>query len=199
LLTVARESVVLPLSSFSLKVVEDYVGFERKETEYGGAWAMATFIEATETSDEEKRKELMDKIVAYNKEDLEGSSRSQIKAHLLVFLPKHDYEVCSLSDSLNVCFRDNYNNRAPLLKHFDLFSGGITRVLLTRNPFFGEENSEGAFCCVQHSTELSHGRKVSFCIPILAFAQEIAPQLATEIESETFWDAYDVIVGRIRL
>lgn len=32
---------------------------------------MATFIEATETSNEGKRKELMDKIVAYNKEDLE--------------------------------------------------------------------------------------------------------------------------------
>jgi uncharacterized protein len=73
LLTVARDSVVLPLPSFSLKVVEDYVGFERKEVEYGGAWAMATFIEATETSDEEKRKELMDKIVAYNKEDLEAT------------------------------------------------------------------------------------------------------------------------------
>lgn len=73
LLTVARDSVVLPLPSFSLKVVEDYVGFERKEAEYGGQWAMATFIEATETSDEEKRKELMDKIVAYNKEDLEAT------------------------------------------------------------------------------------------------------------------------------
>jgi predicted RecB family nuclease len=73
LLTVARDSVVLPLPSFSLKVVEDYVGFERKEAEYGGAWAMATFIEATETSDERKRKELMDKIIAYNKEDLEAT------------------------------------------------------------------------------------------------------------------------------
>jgi predicted RecB family nuclease len=73
LLTVARESVVLPLPSFSLKVVEDYVGFERKEAEYGGAWAMATSIEATETSDEGKRNELMDKIVAYNKEDLEAT------------------------------------------------------------------------------------------------------------------------------
>jgi predicted RecB family nuclease len=73
LLTVTRDSVVLPLPSFSLKVVEDYVGFERKEAEYGGAWAMATFIEATETSDEGKRKELMDKIVAYNKEDLEAT------------------------------------------------------------------------------------------------------------------------------
>jgi predicted RecB family nuclease len=73
LLTVTRDSVVLPLPSFSLKVVEDYVGFERKEAEYGGAWAMATFIEATETSDEGKRKELMGKIVAYNKEDLEAT------------------------------------------------------------------------------------------------------------------------------
>lgn len=73
LLTITRESIVLPLPSFSLKVVEDYVGFERKEAEYGGAWAMATFIEATETSDEGKRKELMDKIVAYNKEDLEAT------------------------------------------------------------------------------------------------------------------------------
>jgi len=34
---------------------------------------MATFIEATETSDEEKRKELRDKIIAYNKEDLEAT------------------------------------------------------------------------------------------------------------------------------
>ena len=73
LLTVTKESVVLPLSSFSLKVVEDYVGFERKEAEYGGAWAMATFIEATETSDEGKRRELMDKILAYNREDLEAT------------------------------------------------------------------------------------------------------------------------------
>jgi predicted RecB family nuclease len=73
LLTVTKDSVVLPLPSLSLKVVEDYVGFERKEAEYGGVWAMATFIEATESSDEGKRKELMDKIVAYNREDLEAT------------------------------------------------------------------------------------------------------------------------------
>jgi predicted RecB family nuclease len=73
LLTVTRDSVLLPLPSLSLKVVEDYVGFQRKEAEYGGAWAMATFIEATETSDGGKRKELMDKIIAYNREDLEAT------------------------------------------------------------------------------------------------------------------------------
>jgi predicted RecB family nuclease len=73
LLTVAKDSVVLPLPSFSLKVIEDYVGFERKEPEYGGQWAMATFIEATETGDEVQRKQLMDKIIAYNREDLEAT------------------------------------------------------------------------------------------------------------------------------
>jgi predicted RecB family nuclease len=72
LLTVARDSMVLPLPSFSLKVVEEYIGYKRSQEEYGGAWAMATFIEATETSDEENRKRLMDKIITYNKEDLEA-------------------------------------------------------------------------------------------------------------------------------
>jgi hypothetical protein len=32
-------------------IVEDYVGFKRKEAEYRGSWAMATFVEATETSE----------------------------------------------------------------------------------------------------------------------------------------------------
>ncbi len=73
LLTVARNSIILPLPSFSLKVVEKYVGFKRTLEESGGQWAMATFIEATETNDEGKRKELMDKILAYNREDLEAT------------------------------------------------------------------------------------------------------------------------------
>jgi predicted RecB family nuclease len=42
LLTMARDSLVLPLPSFSLKVVEDYVGFERKGAEYGGAMRHST-------------------------------------------------------------------------------------------------------------------------------------------------------------
>jgi predicted RecB family nuclease len=70
LLTVARNSIVLPLPSFSLKVVEKYVGFTRTLEEAGGQWAMATFIEATETSDELKRKQLMNDILKYNQEDL---------------------------------------------------------------------------------------------------------------------------------
>jgi predicted RecB family nuclease len=73
LFTITKESIILPVPSFSLKVIEQYVGYERNQEEYGGQWAMATFIEATETSDKGKRKELMDKILAYNMEDLEAT------------------------------------------------------------------------------------------------------------------------------
>lgn len=34
---------------------------------------METFIEVTETSDKEKRRKLMDKNLAYNKDDLEAT------------------------------------------------------------------------------------------------------------------------------
>lgn len=73
LLTVARDSVVLPVPSFSLKVIEKYVNYKRSQTEYGGDWSMAMFIEATETSDDAKRKEVMDEILKYNREDLEAT------------------------------------------------------------------------------------------------------------------------------
>jgi len=59
LLPVTRDSVVLPLPSYSLKVVEEYVGFKRTQDEYGGSWAMAKFILATETDDEAERNALM--------------------------------------------------------------------------------------------------------------------------------------------
>jgi predicted RecB family nuclease len=73
LLTITKESIILPVPSFSLKVIEQYVGYKRKQAEYGGQWAMAMFIEATETSDERRRRELMDEILAYNTEDLEAT------------------------------------------------------------------------------------------------------------------------------
>ncbi|HXX17951.1 MAG TPA: TM0106 family RecB-like putative nuclease [Candidatus Acidoferrum sp.] len=73
LFTVTKESVIAPVPSFSLKVIEQHVGYKRQQDEFGGQWAMARFIEATETSDEGKRKELMDEILAYNKEDLEAT------------------------------------------------------------------------------------------------------------------------------
>ena len=70
LLPVARESVLLPLSSYSLKEVEKYVGFKRSQTEYGGSWSIAKYIEATETHDENSRNKLVGEILTYNQEDL---------------------------------------------------------------------------------------------------------------------------------
>jgi len=70
LLPMTKNSIVLPLPSYSLKIVEGYVGFERTQEEYGGSWAMAQFILATETDDEAERNRLMAEILIYNEEDL---------------------------------------------------------------------------------------------------------------------------------
>lgn len=73
LLSITRASVILPVPSFSLKVIEQYVGYQRKLPEGNGQWAMATFIGATETADEARRQELMDEILDYNREDLDAT------------------------------------------------------------------------------------------------------------------------------
>lgn len=73
LLPIVQQSIALPLPSYSLKVVERYVGFQRTQDEYGGDWAMAKYIEATETEDEALRAEVIDKILVYNQEDLQAT------------------------------------------------------------------------------------------------------------------------------
>ena len=70
LFPITKASVVLPLPSYSLKVVEQYVGFKRTQDEYGGTWAIAQFILATETDDAARRDSLMSEILKYNCEDL---------------------------------------------------------------------------------------------------------------------------------
>jgi predicted RecB family nuclease len=73
LLPITYESVALPLSSYGLKHVERVAGFGRTLEESGGAWSMARYIEATETADEALCAEIMDEILAYNREDLEAT------------------------------------------------------------------------------------------------------------------------------
>jgi uncharacterized protein len=70
LLTVTKDAVALPLYSYSLKVVEKHIGFRRKLEGGGGEWAMAKFIEATETEDDAERNARMAEILKYNEEDL---------------------------------------------------------------------------------------------------------------------------------
>ncbi|HEY6146860.1 MAG TPA: TM0106 family RecB-like putative nuclease, partial [Thermoanaerobaculia bacterium] len=66
------QSVLLPVPSYSLKVVERWVGFERRLSETDGRWAMARYIEAVETKDEGARRAIFDEILAYNEEDLDA-------------------------------------------------------------------------------------------------------------------------------
>lgn len=73
LLPITRRAIVLPEPSYSLKVVERRVGYERQLEEYGGDWSIAQFIEAAETSDEAERTAIMDEILDYNREDLEAT------------------------------------------------------------------------------------------------------------------------------
>jgi predicted RecB family nuclease len=73
LLPMTQKSIALPLPSYSLKVVEKYVGYKRTLDEVAGDWAMAKYIEATETEDKKQRDDLMDQILAYNREDLEAT------------------------------------------------------------------------------------------------------------------------------
>jgi predicted RecB family nuclease len=73
LLPIVYESVALPTSSYSLKQVERLAGFDRQLTDAGGDWSMARYIEATETAHERLRAEIMDEILAYNREDLEAT------------------------------------------------------------------------------------------------------------------------------
>lgn len=70
LLPATQKAVAPPIPSYSLKVVEQYVGYRRTQSEYGGDWAMARYIEATETEDEAVRNEVMADILKYNEEDL---------------------------------------------------------------------------------------------------------------------------------
>lgn len=73
LLPATRDAIVLPDPSYSLKVVEQRVGYKRKLDEYGGSWSMAKFIEATETIDQAERDSIMQQIIDYNREDLEAT------------------------------------------------------------------------------------------------------------------------------
>ena len=70
ILPLVKQSIALPLPSYSLKVVEKYIGFKRTQDEYGGDWSIAKYIEATETEDTDLRNRTMEAILTYNREDL---------------------------------------------------------------------------------------------------------------------------------
>jgi len=73
LLPITQVSIALPLPSYSLKVVEKYVGYKRTLGEVAGDWAMAKYIEAIESEDPDQRDKVMAEILKYNQEDLEAT------------------------------------------------------------------------------------------------------------------------------
>jgi predicted RecB family nuclease len=73
LLKVTKEAIILPDYSYGLKRVERQAGFKRTLPEGSGDWAMAKYIEATETGDSDERRKVMNEILHYNREDLEAT------------------------------------------------------------------------------------------------------------------------------
>lgn len=69
LLRIYRRVVCLPIPSFSLKMVEKFVGFERQLT-FNGELAIVTYMQANSA---EARKTALSQILQYNEEDLEAT------------------------------------------------------------------------------------------------------------------------------
>lgn len=72
LLPITKQSVCLPLPSYSLKLVEKYVGFQRQLAGKGD-WAIAQYIRACETNDPQQAERLIGEILSYNEEDLDAT------------------------------------------------------------------------------------------------------------------------------
>lgn len=68
-----KESLILPESSYSLKVIEKRAGFTRTMTEFGGDWSIAQYIRAVETQDDTLRQQIIADILKYNEEDLKAT------------------------------------------------------------------------------------------------------------------------------
>lgn len=73
LLPITKNSVVLPVPSYSLKVIEKLAGFNRSMDAFGGDWSIAQYIRAVETEDDKLRSEIVSEIQKYNREDLEAT------------------------------------------------------------------------------------------------------------------------------
>jgi predicted RecB family nuclease len=73
LLPVVRDSLALPVPSYSLKAIEGLAGFRRTMKEYGGDWSIGRYIRAEENENEAERQAIMDEILRYNVEDLQAT------------------------------------------------------------------------------------------------------------------------------
>jgi predicted RecB family nuclease len=70
LMEAVKKALVLPVYSYSLKVIEGLAGFARTQKEFGGDWSIARYIRAAESTDADFRERIMREILTYNEEDL---------------------------------------------------------------------------------------------------------------------------------
>ncbi|MBN1483829.1 MAG: TM0106 family RecB-like putative nuclease [Chloroflexia bacterium] len=73
LLPITKKSFVLPLPSYSLKVVEEYLGFRRSCPGLHGDWAMAQYVALPGIANKARRDQVIAEICTYNREDLEAT------------------------------------------------------------------------------------------------------------------------------
>jgi predicted RecB family nuclease len=64
--------VKLPLRSLSIKHVAPFVGFHWSDPESGSAWSLVQYRRARATADPGARRAILDRIAAYNRDDLEA-------------------------------------------------------------------------------------------------------------------------------
>lgn len=69
---VLKRTVVIPLPSYSLKVIEKYVGFDRQDQDTGGYWSVVNYLKSVSTKNKEKRAEILEQLREYNCSDLEA-------------------------------------------------------------------------------------------------------------------------------
>jgi predicted RecB family nuclease len=65
-----KASVLIPLPSYSLKVIEQYVGFDRPDKETGGYWSVVNYLKSTSTRSRTKQERLQQELLNYNHADL---------------------------------------------------------------------------------------------------------------------------------
>ncbi len=66
-------ALVMPIPSYSLKVVEQYIGYQRTQEEFGTNWSIQQYMEALASTDEAVRQKIMSGLLKYNQEDLEAT------------------------------------------------------------------------------------------------------------------------------
>ena len=73
LLPTFQTAVAIPVPSYSLKVVEKYIGFQRTQKEFGGEWVIGKFFSTLECVDQEEKEKALGEIRLYNSEDLKAT------------------------------------------------------------------------------------------------------------------------------